>query len=173
MKSRVLTFPIVKAYTRNDGARVLMPTEETIPFIAEALSPPAGNRAQNRPAVEVVNASSRDDMEWVAAERLVWEGFQVTSVKVADARDFEKTQIFDYAVTAKGSPVARLASIFRVRRDNILAQPDPSSAAAATVVLGEDYDSCPATATIAGDVPLAPAAEEPAPTDTPEPAPEQ
>jgi LCP family protein required for cell wall assembly len=172
MKSRVLTFPIVKAYTRRDGARVLLPTEDTIPFIAEALSPPAGNQAQSRPAVEVVNASTRDDMEWVATERLVWEGFQVTSVKVAEARDFEKTQIFDYAVTAKGSPISRLASIFRVRRDNIIAQPDPSSAAAATIVLGEDYDSCPATATIAGDVPLAPAATEPAPEPAPEDAPD-
>ena len=173
IKNRVLTFPIVRAFTRGDGARVLIPSKDTIPFIAEALSPPAGNRAQNRPVVEVLNGSSIDDMELVAAERLAWEGFAVKDARLAPERNFENTQIFDYSVTTKGSPIARLASIFSVRRNDIISQSDPSSDVVATIVLGENYNSCPQTATIAGDVPLAPdqaeATPTAAPTATPEP----
>ncbi|HEY3342138.1 MAG TPA: LCP family protein, partial [Anaerolineae bacterium] len=70
IKTRVITYPVIKAFTRADGAMVLLPTKDTIPYITEALSPPPGNRAQNRINVEVVNASGRKDMEAVAADRL-------------------------------------------------------------------------------------------------------
>ena len=59
IKTRVITYPVIKAFTRPDGAMVLLPTADTIPYITEALSPPPGNRAQNRINVEVVNASGR------------------------------------------------------------------------------------------------------------------
>jgi len=160
IKSRVITWPVVRSYQRADGASVLIPTDKTIPFIAEALAPPAGNQAQIRPAVEIYNGSSRPDMELVAAERLAWEGFQVIGLgKIADDR-FSQTQIIDYSTTRKGSPIARLRDIFRVRPNNVIAQPDPSSPSAARIILGEDYDSCPNTANIAGEVRLEPAGEQ-------------
>ena len=160
IKSRVITWPIVRSYQRADGASVLIPTDKTIAFIAEALAPPAGNQAQIRPAVEVYNGSSRPDMELVAAERLAWEGFQVIGLgKIPDDR-FSQTQIIDYSTTRKGSPIARLQDIFRVPQRNVIGQPDPSSPSAARIILGEDYDSCPNTANIAGEVKLEPAGEQ-------------
>ncbi len=160
IKSRVITWPIVKSFTRGDGASVLIPTEQTIPYIAEALAPPAGNQTQNRPKVEVVNASSKPDMELVAAERLGWEGFQVIKVDKLEGDLFPNTQIINYSTTRKGSPLARLQDVFRVNGDNVLSQPDPSSEAVARVVLGDNYNSCPNTATIAGDVVLQPAGDQ-------------
>lgn len=155
IKSRVITFPIVRAFTRDDGARVLISSDKTIPYIEEALSPPASNRAQTLPRVEVRNGSKRPDMELIATERLTWEGFQVVAVDKTDAPEFGETQIVDFTTTPKGSPIARLSEIFGVRGKNIISQPDPSSASAARIVLGDDYNSCPATASIASDVPLA------------------
>jgi LCP family protein required for cell wall assembly len=157
IKSRVITWPVVRSFTRGDGASVLISTDQTIPYIAEALAPPAGNQTQNRPKVEVINASSKPEMELVAAERLGWEGFQVVKVDVLEGDRFPNTQIINYSTTRKGSPLARLQEVFRVNGDNVLSQPDPSSAAVARLVLGEDYNSCPNTATIAGDVVLQPA----------------
>jgi polyisoprenyl-teichoic acid--peptidoglycan teichoic acid transferase len=168
IKNRVVTYPVLKAFTRKDGAMVLLPTSDTIAYIAEALSPPAGNRAQTRPRVEVYNASGRKDMELVATERLSWEGFLVVaSGELTDTVE-AKTQIVDYTVTPKGSPIPRLASIFNVRKDYITPQLDPSSPTAARIVLGKDYNSCPSTASIAGDVPLASDAQL-IPTSTPQP----
>jgi LCP family protein required for cell wall assembly len=166
IKNRVLTTPIVKPVTRRDGAMVLMPTDQIIPYIAEALSPPPGNRAQNRMQVEVENASGRPNMEAVAAERLAWEGFTASSVMLTTTKQ-ARTQIFDFTTTAKGSPTARLSSIFYVTKSNIVIQPDPGSAVAARILLGEDYNSCPRTFSIAGDVPLAPNTQL-IPTSTPQ-----
>jgi LCP family protein required for cell wall assembly len=160
IKSRVITWPIVRSEQRTDGASVLVPTEQIIPFIAEALAPPAGNQIANRPAVEVYNGSSRPDMEMVAAERLAWEGFQVVALGTLPDDRFPQTQIVDYTITRKGSPIARLREIFRVAPQNVISQPDPSSPSAARVILGEDYDSCPNTALIAGEVPLAPVGDQ-------------
>lgn len=154
IKSRVVTWPIVRSFQRSDGASVLIPTDKTIPYIAEALAPPSLNQAQTRPVVEVYNGSSREDMELVATERLNWEGFQVVGVGKLEGDRFDKTQIINYATVNKGSPIPRLAEVFRVTKANIIGQPDPSSPAAARIILGEDYDSCPNTATIAGDVVL-------------------
>jgi LCP family protein required for cell wall assembly len=167
IKTRVITYPVIKAFTRSDGAMVLLPTEDTIPYITEALSPPPGNRAQNRINVEVVNASGRKDMETVATDRLAWEGFSVVSVVVSDTVEAQ-TQIIDYTTTPKGSPIPRLASIFNVRNSLISEQPGGAgSDAVAQIILGKDYNSCPSTANMAGEVTLAPAAEDLIPTSTP------
>jgi LCP family protein required for cell wall assembly len=167
IKSRVITWPIVKSYQRQDGASVLIPTDKTIPFIAESLAPPASNQTQTRPNVEVYNGSSRENMELVAAERLGWEGFQVIGVGKLDGDRFPQTQVIDYRTSPKGSPISRLTGVFRVARQNIIAQPDPSSPSVARIVLGEDYDSCPNTANIAGEVALSPAGNQLIPTPTP------
>ncbi|MCS7060397.1 MAG: LCP family protein [Anaerolineae bacterium] len=168
IKNRVVTYPVIKAFTRADGAQVLLPTQDTIPYIAESLSPPAGNRAQSRPLVEVVNLSGRPDMEKVAQDRLIWEGFAVYRTEPVSQTVQANTQIVNFATTAKGSPIARLANIFRVTRQHIQADPDPSSAVVARIVLGENYNSCPSTSTMAGDVPLAPDTNL-IPTSTPSP----
>lgn len=160
VKSRVITWPIVRSFQRADGASVLISTDQTIPFIAEALAPPAGNQAQTRTRVEVYNGALRPDMELVAAERLAWEGFQVVGVGTLEGDRFPQTQVIDYSTVRKGSPVARLQDVFRVANKNVIAQPDPSSLSAARIILGEDYDSCPNTATAAGDVVLQPAGEQ-------------
>lgn len=167
IKSRVITWPIVKSFQRADGASVLIPTDKTIPYIAEALAPPAGNQAQIRPAVEIYNGSSKPDMELVAAERLAWEGFSVIGLGQVEGARFPQTQIVDYSTTHKGSPIARLQDIFRVQPRNVIGQPDPSSPSVARIVLGEDYDSCPNTANIAADVVLEPTGDQIAVTPAP------
>ncbi len=156
IKSRVLTWPIVRSYQRQDGASVLEMTDKTLPFIAEALTPPPAYQTFVLPHVEVYNGSSRPDMELVAAERLAWEGFRVIGIDVITSDRFAQTQIIDYTVTRKGSPIARLRDIFNVAERNVISQPDPSSPSVARVILGEDYNSCPNTANAAADVPLAP-----------------
>lgn len=160
IKSRVITWPIVKSFTRQDGASVLIPTDQTIAYIAEALAPPSSNQAQTRPSVEVYNGSSMSNMELVAAERLAWEGFQVVALGQLDGDRFPQTQIMNYSTTRKGSPIARLQDVFRVPQKNVIGQPDPSSPSAARIILGEDYNSCPSTSTMAGDVVLQPAGKQ-------------
>lgn len=151
IKNRVITFPVVKSLTRQDGAQVLEPQPGILSYVSEALAPPVGNRAQTRVGVEVYNGSSRPDMELIAVERLTWEGFLVVGFGKLDER-YPSSQIIDYGTTPKGSPIARLANIFSVAKKDIIGQADPSSPSAARVVLGEDYNSCPNTYNLAADV---------------------
>ncbi len=167
IKNRVITFPVVKSVTRADGAMVLEPQADILAFIGEALAPPAANRVQTRPGVEVFNGSTRKDMELIAAERMTWEGFLVIETGVLTER-YPSTQIIDFGSTAKGSPIARLRSIFGVKAENVIGQADPSSPSAARVVLGEDYQSCPNTFNMAADVVVQPAPGTLIPTPTPE-----
>jgi LCP family protein required for cell wall assembly len=151
IKNRVVTYPVVKPFTRKDGAMVLLPTDGIVSYVAEALSPPAGNRLQNRTRIEVVNASGRADMQSVAAERLAWEGFTVSSATVADTQQ-AKTQIIDFSTTQKGSPISRLSAIFNLGKGGVSSEPDTASPVVAKIVLGTDYISCPRTMSIAGDI---------------------
>jgi LCP family protein required for cell wall assembly len=168
IKNRVITYPVVKSIVRKDGAMVLQANDTIYAYVRDSLSPPAGNRAQNRINVEVVNASGRKDMEAVAADRLTWEGFFVTSATVADSVE-ANTQIVDFTTTPKGSPIPRLDSIFNVRQAFNSSQPDPNATAVAQVILGKDYNSCPPTANIAADVNLGPANHtDMIPTSTPQ-----
>ena len=168
IKSRVITYGIVNAYTSPSGASLLVRTEKTLPYIREALTPPADNQIQVLPVVQVYNGSKRVDMEAVAAERLNWEGFSVIKTGKTETPDQKETQIIVYTTSSKGSPVPRLAKIFNVKPKNIIAQPNPMNPAAARVVLGANYNSCPATATQGLDVVLAPTATTTArPTKTP------
>jgi len=155
IKSRVITFGIVRAYSRpSDGASVLIKTDKTIPFIKEALSPPSGNQAHVLPMVEVYNGSNTPEMELVARERLEWEGFNVLVADKMPAPEFEATQIIVYTTSTKGSPVPRLQQIFGVRKQNVINQLDPSSMSTARIILGDNYNSCPATASMGQDVVL-------------------
>ncbi len=155
IKNRVITFPIVKTLQRKDGALVLDPQPGILSFVAEALSPPVGNRTSTPTGVEVYNGSSRPDIELLAVERLTWEGFLVVGSGKLDDR-YPESQIIDYGTSPKGSPIARLSNIFSVAKKNVIGQADPSSPSAARIVLGEDYNSCPNTASIAGDVVIGP-----------------
>ena len=167
MKSRVITFGIVRAYSRpSDGASVLLPTDKTIPFIKEALSPPSGNQAQVLPVVEVYNGGAKANMEYVAAERLAWEGFNVVAVDKMPVPEFKENQLVVYTTSSKGSPIPRLAQIFNVKQKNVINELDPSSASAARIVLGENYNSCPATASMGQDVTLQTEQEKLLPTPT-------
>lgn len=152
MKTRVLSFPAVKNFTRKDGASVLVPADDIRSYITEALTPPITDRASTLPRVEVLNATGKPDLHLVAADRLLMEGFNVISMTVGAKQT--GTSIINYAVTPKGSPIARLQQIFGVLNKNVDNEPDPSSAAAARIVLGADYNSCPNTYQQSGDVTL-------------------
>jgi hypothetical protein len=111
-------------------------------MIVEALEPPATARA-SRPAfrVEVWNATAQDGLGYVAAERLRWEGFAVTNVDRAGTV-YERTQIWDFTTTSKGSPLPRLMNLYWRYADDIVYEPTEGRVADFRVILGADYDPC-------------------------------
>jgi LCP family protein required for cell wall assembly len=144
VKSRFIDQTVVRSWRTPEGAAVLLPDYERIgPLIAEALAPPDTARARQGVAqVEVLNGTSWPEWAILAADRLLWEGFDVVSIGQADRTDYQQTLIEDLTDTTKGSPVNLLASILRVNEANIVAGEVSDDTPDFRVVVGYDYQPC-------------------------------
>lgn len=144
VKSRFIDQTVVRGWRTPDGAAVVLPDYERVgPLVAEALAPPDTARARQGVArVEVLNGTSWRDWAILAADRLLWEGFDVVSIGQADRTDYRQTLIQDLTDTTKGSPVSLLAGILRVNEANVVAGDVPDEALDFRVVVGYDYQPC-------------------------------
>jgi hypothetical protein len=153
-------------FVTETGASVLRyDFDEILPYLDETYAPLPKNIASQAPAlVDVLNHSGYADWEFVAADRLGWSGFGVSSGRAEDTVDAH-TSIIDYTSTAKGSRLEALAELFQVAPENILRQPNPQSPVAYRVIVGADFEPCQRPSP--GRWPAPP----PAPEATPEAAP--
>ncbi len=145
IKSRFIDGTVVREWLSPQGAAVLLPAYERIgPLIAEALAPPDTARARQGAArVEVLNGTTWPDWATLAADRLVWEGFEVVRIGQADHADYQQTTIVDLTGTDKGSPASHLADILRVDKANIVPADDAANDTLSfRVIVGYDYVSC-------------------------------
>jgi LCP family protein required for cell wall assembly len=144
VKSRFIDGTVLQPWLTPEGAQVQLPDYDRIgPLIAEALAPPDTNRApQGLTRVEVLNGTVWPDWAILAADRLLWEGFQVVRIGQADRVDHQQTSIVDLKETPKGSSVYWLARILRVDAANILPADAPSSEEDLQVIVGYDFQPC-------------------------------
>jgi LCP family protein required for cell wall assembly len=144
IKSRFIDGTVVQSWIAPTGAQVLLPDYERIgPLIAEALAPPAtGQARQGMARVEVLNGTAWPGWGLLAADRLLWEGFEVVNVDQADRADYEQTLLVDLTGTTKGSPVYRLARILGVRSANVSQSDTPGAEVDLRVIVGQDYKPC-------------------------------
>jgi LCP family protein required for cell wall assembly len=143
VKSSLLGKDVLQSWTAPNGAYVLVPYYEALgPTIEKALEPPASARA-SRPAfrVEIWNATPEEGLGYVAAERLRWEGFEVVNVERAGAV-YERTQIWDFTTTSKGSPLSHLMVLYWRYAGDVVSQPTEDRTVDFRVILGTDYDPC-------------------------------
>lgn len=126
-----------------EGASVLLPQNEAI-FEMERhlLIAPTQNQLWGHPAtVEIINASGFRDMDTVAADRLAWEGFEV-SVGSPSSVTQRMTTIIDYTGATKGNPIQAIQTVMRVPDNRISQQPIANRTVDYQVTLGSDYYSC-------------------------------
>ena len=126
------------------GEAVLIPRPDQMRVLVnDFLSVEVENRLERELTwVEIVSGAGSDDSLALAAETLRNEGFAVRFGEPAESLHAETTLI-DYTTSAKGSPLARLASILHVAEQNVSAQPAAASQVQFRVILGADYNSCP------------------------------
>ncbi len=143
IRSRFIDGSMLTWHITESGASVLRYRyDEIAPYLDETFAPLPKNFASQAPAlVDVLNRSGRPGWERVAADRLGWAGFSVSSWGSADSVTAH-TAIVDHTVTAKGSRLEALADVFQVAPENVLRQPDPNSPVAYRVIVGEDFEPC-------------------------------
>ena len=106
------------------------------------LEPPATARASRPPfRVEVWNATENEGLTYVAAERLRWEGFEVVSVASAGMVQ-ERTQIWDFTTTSKGSPLPHLMYLYQRQTGDVVYEPLEERSVDFRIILGVGYDPC-------------------------------
>jgi len=134
----------LKSWTTPEGAYVLLPIYDKLsPLVAEALAPPASNRAfQGWARVEVLNGTTWQDWGILAADRLLWEGFEVAGIGEAEEKNVQRTRIVDYTTSPKGSPLGRLMRLFRVRQEDVIARPGERDDVDFQIIVGYNYNPC-------------------------------
>ncbi len=95
IKGRALDGNMLYHWTTPDtGAWVVSPIPDKLgPALAEIFSPPTNVAAQDQARVEVWNGSPESAWGILAADRLAWEGYTVTTISPADRNDYAQTKI--------------------------------------------------------------------------------
>jgi LCP family protein required for cell wall assembly len=144
LKSRFIDNTVVQQSRTAEGAAVLLPIYERVgPLVAEALAPPDTARARQGVArVEVLNGTTWPNWAILAADRLLWEGYDLVNVAPADHTDYQQTTITDFTKTDKGSPVNHLAAVLSVDEANAVRADTPRDDVDFRITVGYDYDPC-------------------------------
>lgn len=123
-----------------EQAWILVPNRDEVQaLLKQFVTPPTPNQIRRTNlTVQIVNASGRDNLEWVAADRLAQEGF--TPIIIQEDTFFRNnTAIYDYTGTTKGSPVPDLQKVLRVTDEGVVTQPDANREADYKIYLGLNY----------------------------------
>lgn len=133
-----------------DGDFVQLPIPETLrPLLEDFYQPPTDSQmVVEAGTVLIRNGTSNPNWELVAADRALWEGFEVISTGPADRIDYTETILIDRTGQQRGSSAQQLAQILNIRPENIRYEPDAEREADYEVILGTNYDSCPPEAAV-------------------------
>ncbi|MCC7448923.1 MAG: LCP family protein [Anaerolineae bacterium] len=111
--------------------------------INDFYTPPTSNRlGKDGMTIEIWNGSAVKDMDRVAAERLLWDGFEPQAKGAGDPT--AKTVVYDFTGSAKPGTLQAMLKALNVKADRVVSQPDPNRTVDFRVVLGADYNSCSA-----------------------------
>ncbi|MCC6613528.1 MAG: LCP family protein [Anaerolineae bacterium] len=133
----------LRSWSTPEGASVQVPQREAVhSLMQQFLTPPTDLQvAREHPRVEIVNASGFADLSRVAADRLAWEGFDVTISNERAPYQYA-TSLVDFSGQAKGSSLGVLEHVMRVDDGSVTIAPDAARAVDFRVTLGGNYYAC-------------------------------
>jgi LCP family protein required for cell wall assembly len=127
-----------------DASNVQLPVPDIMfKTISDFYTPPSTNRlAQENTTIDIMNGSSVQDMDKVAGDRLVWEGFAATPK--GPEGQVAKTTLYDLTGGAKPGAVQTMLRALNLKASQVVSQPDPNRTVDFRLELGADYNSCSA-----------------------------
>jgi hypothetical protein len=131
-------------WTTPKGGSVFLPNWEEIgPLVEEVLGPAAAVEPwQANYRVEVWNGTHNAHWDVLAADRLLSSGFP-TTIGEPDRRDYEQTQLIDFAPAGQGGATSYLRWQFKIAPENVISAPNAEAGVAYRLILGADYQTCP------------------------------
>jgi LCP family protein required for cell wall assembly len=133
----------VQNWTTPGGARVLLPIPEKVQEVVANLyapPPPSDGAPKEIARVQVQNGTGRRDLAAIAADQLRWYGIDAVDAGPADRANYTRTQIV--VLADKPGTLQVLASVLKVKPQDVVQSNEPASGADIRVILGADYDPC-------------------------------
>ncbi len=126
-------------------------------YVQRVLSVALNQRPNDGIPIEVWNGTADPGFGAAAADRLAELGFRIVDVRAADSVT-ERTIVYDYTTTKKGSATALLLRTFDLPKSSVVAQPEKDGPRY-RIVVGPDFNACyyAATAEAAGNDQILPA----------------
>lgn len=135
---------LVKAWWTPEGANVLLPKREKIQaLIQEAMSPPdAGEEDRLETMVEIINQTSNQGWDSLAAERLHYAGFETKYVSPKSSENPKKTWLYDLSGSHDPQQTAAILVLLGLPSDRLIVESPQTGGAQYRLILGSDYNPC-------------------------------
>lgn len=132
----------VTDWVTDQGAYILLPNTDLIhQLINEAMSPSIRVPEKQKVIVEVLNGSSVEGLDVLAAERLNYAGYQ-TILTPMDRHDYQTTLVYDFSKAQDPNAIASLITALNLAPTSKVSNPQAAPKTPFAVVVGNDYVAC-------------------------------
>jgi anionic cell wall polymer biosynthesis LytR-Cps2A-Psr (LCP) family protein len=141
IRSRFIDPAGLKAATYPEIGSVLIPDPQQLrDYIQQSLSVALNQRPNEGIPIEVWNGTGDRDFGIAAADRLAELGFLIQDVKATD-EVYQRTAVFDFTTTNKGSAIPMLKRTFRLQDDQVFSIPTRDGPRY-RIIVGPDFNPC-------------------------------
>ena len=134
--------PYVSSWITEGGAYVLLPNEEALQqMLTEALSPATQIVEKQAIVIDVMNGTTIEGYETLAASRLNYAGYE-THIIPSDRQDYAYSVLIDKTAAQDRAQSDPILNVMGLLPGSIISGPDPDSKAHYLLVIGYDYQPC-------------------------------
>jgi LCP family protein required for cell wall assembly len=142
IRSYYIRPPYVSSWITSGGAYVLLPNEAALQqMLTEALSPSTKVVEKQSIVIDVMNGTSVQGYEALAASRLNYAGYEARVIP-SDRRDYAYSVLIDKTAAQDRSVSDAILNVMGLTPDSLIPASDPNSAAHYLLILGYDYEPC-------------------------------
>ncbi len=157
IRSRFLDYGGANGAVGAEGPLAVPSTADRHNYLESVLSVALNQRPNDGIPIEVWNGTADPGFGAAAADRLTELGFRIVDLRAAD-QFTDRTILYDYTTTPKGSAVPLLLRTFDLPADSVVAEPQ-ADGPRYRIVIGPDFNTCyyAPSAEAAGNAEITPA----------------
>ena len=142
IRSYYIRPPYVSSWITEGGAYVLLPNENALQgMLSEALSPATKSVEKQSVIIDVMNGTSVEGYDALAATRLNYAGYE-TNIIPSDRQDYAYSVLIDNTAAQDRSASDPILNVMGLQPGSLISSPDPASKAHYLLILGYDYQPC-------------------------------
>ena len=142
IRSYYIRPPYVSSWITDGGAYVLLPNEEALQeMLTDALSASARPAEKQAIVIDVMNGTSIEGYETLAATRLNYAGYE-TNIVPSDRQDYAYSVLIDKTAAQDPTQSNPILNVMGMQPGSVISSPDPNSKAHYLLIVGYDYEPC-------------------------------